>query len=83
MFHVVSVYYKYGHSDIASFQTEGDLREFLLSEHSVMEEECLNTPNLIDAIIRRESGSDNRPEWCIVAVFQGTLICSGTTRGFA
>jgi hypothetical protein len=83
MYHVVSVYYKHGQSDIASFQTEDSLREFLLSEHSEEENGNLDTLHLIEAVIRSDSMGSDQPEWRIVAVFRGALLCSGTTRGFA
>jgi hypothetical protein len=81
MYHVVSVYYKHGQSDVASFQTEDSLREFLLDEHSEEEHWNLDTLDLIEAVIH--SDFVRQPEWRIVAVFRGALLCSGTTRGFA
>ena len=83
MYHVVSVYYKYGQSDIASFQTEDSLREFLLADHSDEEYENLDTLHLIEAVIRSDSLGTDQPEWRIVAVFRGALLRSGTNRGFA
>jgi len=74
------VYYKYGHSDVASFETVDALREFFLSEQCELDGN-LDTPALIDAVIRRDAASD--PSWRIVAVFHGALLCSGTNRGFA
>ncbi len=80
-YHVVTVYYKYGHSDISSFETSDDLREFLLREYSAINSEDLDTTALIEAVVRKDAESDS--EWRIIAVFQGALLCSWTNRGFA
>ncbi len=83
MYHVVSVYYKHGHSDIDSFETEDSLREFLLREHSEEENGSLDTQALIEAVVHSDASGSDQPEWRIVAVFRGALLRSGTNRGFA
>ena len=79
-FHVMSVYYKHGSSDIRTFETEFELREFLLNSCTGASTN-IDTNTLMNIVVGHEHDSDSN--WRIVAVFEGSLLFSHTNRGFA
>ena len=81
-FHVMSVFYKHGSSDIKTFETEFELREYLLDSYTGDSNITnIDTNTLINIVSGHQHSIDS--SWRIVAVVEGSLLFSHTNRGFA
>ena len=82
-YHVVSVYYKHGQSDISSFDNEAELRDFLLGELQGGAAVDFAMRQDLKTLINLAIVNTIESEWRIVVVMEGALIASHTNRGFS